>query len=36
MGALDEAAMMIARQPQLREEVGGALMRLLDGLAPRT
>jgi AcrR family transcriptional regulator len=36
MGALDEAALMIARQPQLRDEVGAALARLLDGLAPRT
>jgi AcrR family transcriptional regulator len=35
MGALDEAALMIARQPQLRDEVGTALMRLLDGLRPR-
>jgi AcrR family transcriptional regulator len=35
MGALDEAAMMVARQPQLRAEVGAALTRLLDGLIPR-
>jgi AcrR family transcriptional regulator len=35
MGALDEAAMMVAREPQLRAQAGAALTRLLDGLRPR-
>jgi AcrR family transcriptional regulator len=34
MGALDEAAMLLVREPQLREDVGMALTRLLDGLRP--
>jgi Tetracyclin repressor-like, C-terminal domain len=34
MGALDEAAMLVARsdEPQTREEVAAALARLLDAM----
>jgi len=35
MGALDEAAMLVARRPELRDDVGAALARMLDGLRPR-
>jgi AcrR family transcriptional regulator len=34
MGALDEAAMMVARQPESSEEIAAALDRLLEGLRP--
>ena len=34
MGALDEAALMVARQPDSAEEVAETLERMLDGLRP--
>ena len=34
MGALDEAAMLVARQPDASQEIAAALDRLLEGLRP--
>jgi AcrR family transcriptional regulator len=35
MGALDEAALLVVRHPELREEVGDVLTRVLEGLRAR-